>query len=1324
MYRRILLTLSCALFMSVFAAQDYTVSRRISAADGLSNDFVISMAIDGDGYVWVATEAGVNRIAGKTCQTFSRSELTNGRRITSLYWHAESGQMLIGTDRGLVVYRLEDGRVKELTKNDGLIVSSIDDITEAGDKHVWLVYGSGQIQELSLTSFIVSNLELPKVYRNRCAVDDGRGHLYIGHSQHGLSIVSLSDGSVKHFEHQSGNAASLPGNNVRQLIIDDMQRIWVGTDNGLALFLHKTGTFKKVTHPDNNYDENVYDIVQMDDKSLWVASDIGGISILDPEQANSNSSLYYNKTKVTLSSINTRSIVQDEFGNIWVGNHSTGIDFISTQKQKFSLLEYYDTEQKYRPVYAITKDIDNKGVWMAGEDELTLWKNGQLAGRWSGQNKTNRQFTSARCLMADHSGHLWIGVNDQGAFRFDKRTGKIDYVAGIDEGFDVLSFAEDENGRIWIGGEFATYIYQNGAASREETISKTLKAPATYFLPMADNKLFVATLGDGAYVFDLNSKTSKHLSTKEGLPSRKINQVIRDHRQGLWLATDEGLAYLADPAGLTGLKVFGKNQNLRDNHILAIQQDEFGRIWMTTYAGISCYDESTDNFYNYTHLDTHLSGGFSIGAAITDNNGEIYFGSATSACYFNPKNMDDNALLSSPQIITCEAYNPVGSNTEILLLKPDGNGRVYTTYDQNTIRITFTVRDYAQTDLAEYSYMMKGMDDKWYDVGHDHDVVFRGLRPGHYTFILRAKQSSQDWGTAADTRFEIIIKPPFWRTWWAYITYLFIIIFAGTMALRSYKRKLALRNSLELGRRDNLHKQQLNEERLRFFTNITHELRTPLTLIIGPLADLLNDEKLPNAYHKRIDVIHKNAERLKDLINGILEFRKTETQNRKLTVAKGDIGKVVGEICLNFKELNRNPGVNFKYEIANNLPEIYFDSEIVTTVLNNFLSNAIKYTEVGNITTKVWTDYENQLNISVSDTGYGIAPNALDHVFERYYQAKDSHQASGTGIGLALVKALADLHQGKVSVESREGKGSCFTFSISTMNTYPDALHKEDAVTPQKEKDEKTEVSQNGESAAEQPPTLLVVEDNTDIRKYIADTFCEDFNILQAGNGEEGILMAEETIPDIIVSDIMMPKVDGIQLTRQLKEDIRTSHIPIILLTAKNSEVDREEGYDSGADSYLTKPFTAKLLASRIQNLLAARRRLAEHIIANPDILESGLQSSQAPKLGRLDQEFLDKLNHVISDNIMQQDIDLPFVTEKMSMSHSTFYRKIKALTGMTAKEYIRKFRLQHCYRLLQSGDYNVNEAAMMTGFNQMAHFRETFKNEFGILPSEVKKKS
>ena len=320
--------------------------------------------------------------------------------------------------------------------------------------------------------------------------------------------------------------------------------------------------------------------------------------------------------------------------------------------------------------------------------------------------------------------------------------------------------------------------------------------------------------------------------------------------------------------------------------------------------------------------------------------------------------------------------------------------------------------------------MMRGMDDKWYDIAGDDDVVFRGLRPGHYTFILRAKLRSQDWDEARSAQLDITITPPLWRTWWAFLAYALALAAFVIWMVRSYKRRLALQSSLELEKRESLQKQELNEERLRFFTNVTHELRTPLTLILGPIDDLMNDQSLPPSAHRRVAMLQKSAGRLRDLINEILEFRKTETQNRRLTVARGDIGQFVREICLNYKELYRNPKVQFSYDIASDLPKIYFDSEVITTILNNLLSNAIKYTEEGNITVDVKSDTEGMLHIAVSDTGHGIAPDALPHIFKRYYQAEGRHQASGTGIGLALVRSLADLHEGTIIAESREGEGN------------------------------------------------------------------------------------------------------------------------------------------------------------------------------------------------------------------------------------------------------------------------------------------------------------
>ena len=413
--------------------------------------------------------------------------------------------------------------------------------------------------------------------------------------------------------------------------------------------------------------------------------------------------------------------------------------------------------------------------------------------------------------------------------------------------------------------------------------------------------------------------------------------------------------------------------------------------------------------------------------------------------------------------------------------------------------------------------------------------------------------------------------------------------------------------------------------------------------------------------------------------------------------------------------------------ISNDVPPVYYDSEVITSIINNLMSNAVKYTEKGFINLSLTQDQQQQQTvITVEDSGYGIDPTSLPYIFDRYYQVKGEHQASGTGIGLALVKSLADLHQGTLSVDSRLGEGAKFTFSILTDNTYPNALHKED---PEGDNKQETDMLEVIETDTDQRPVLLVVEDNSDIRQYIANSLGDDFQILQAADGAEGLALAREQIPDIIVIDIMMPKMNGIELTRKLKDDINTSHIPIILLTAKDTVDDKLEGYESGADSYITKPFSSRLLQSRINNLLANRRRLSEIILnRKPDSVTSEptqpYVADDEPHLSRLDREFIEKMNRVIQEHIDTENLDMAFMTDKMAMSHSTFYRKVKALTGMTAKEYIRKIRLQRCAELLASGDYNVSEAASMIGFNDLGHFREVFKKEFGVAPSEYSKRN
>lgn len=487
-----------------------------------------------------------------------------------------------------------------------------------------------------------------------------------------------------------------------------------------------------------------------------------------------------------------------------------------------------------------------------------------------------------------------------------------------------------------------------------------------------------------------------------------------------------------------------------------------------------------------------------------------------------------------------------------------------------------------------------------------------------------------------------------------------------------------------LGKKNHEQELELNNERLRFYTNITHELRTPLTLILGPLEDLLKRNTLSPGDSQKISVIHQSAVRLLNLINQILEFRKTETQNRKLCVSRGNIAALVQETGLKYKELNRKPDIEFRIETEQDQMPLFFDKEVVVIVLDNLLSNAVKYTAKGTITLSVYHVQRDGIawtEIKVTDTGYGISAEVLPHIFDRYYQEGSEHQASGTGIGLALVKNLVLLHEGDIRVESLLDKGSSFYISFLTDNTYPHVLHAD---------------SQEKAGVAEEEPEdtgvgkriLLVVEDNRDICDYIADSFSDTFDVKTAENGEKGFEVATACIPDIIVSDIMMPVMNGTVMCRKIKEDVRTSYIPVILLTAKDSLQDKEEGYEVGADSYLTKPFSATLLHSRVLNLLDSRRKLAERFQTASPVKDK--RATIEESLNKLDNEFLEKINRLIEERLSSEKIDIGYLADKMCMSNSTLYRKMKALIGLSTNEYIRKVKMQYAERLLLEGKHNI----------------------------------
>lgn len=833
-----------------------------------------------------------------------------------------------------------------------------------------------------------------------------------------------------------------------------------------------------------------------------------------------------------------------------------------------------------------------------------------------------------------------------------------------------------------------------------------------------NGKLWVGTFGKGVVVFDEDDKKLYNFTTDHSFPSNAVNYMMEDSRKRILVATREGIIIFKDVSQPNIFVSFGAKEGLENTQVRAIQEDHDGYIWISTNGGISRLDEKNKRFYNYNYHDGIPMGDFMDGSTCITPDGTLFFGSQNGACYFNPRELSSPREVSPVTITQFFIYNKQTESRDTRLPVPISNRIVELPYNQNTFNISFNVLDYTQSSQVEFSYMLEGLENAWYSTQGDNQVTFRNIPHGNYVFKVKTRFRNQEWNENA-AQLTVVIAPPLWLTWYAKLGYVILFIFALYALLRFYKRKLDLESSLEVERKQNLNKQELNEERLRFYTNITHELRTPLTLILGPLEDLLSDATLSPKHANKISIIHDSATRLLNLINRILEFRKTETQNRKLSVAKGDLGQLVQEVGLRYKELNPNNKVNYHIHIETEDTEIFYDADMITIILDNLMSNAAKYTSEGDITLSLRSVEENQIKyteISVSDTGHGIDAEALPHIFDRYYQAKSKYQASGSGIGLALVKGLSELHEGILKVESTVDTGTTFTLRLLTENTYPNAIHAQHDMEKKPMDAEETTIT---DTPTENHPIVLVVEDNTDIREYIRSSFTDIYEVITAKDGKEGWELAQARIPNIIVSDIMMPVMDGIELCKRIKEDMRTSHIPVILLTAKDSLQDKEEGYASGADSYLTKPFSAKLLHSRINNLLETRKKIAS-LLALADIQPK--QESAVSSLNKLDNEFLQKITQIIEENLEMEKMDIAFIADKMCMSHSTLYRKIKGLTDMSANEFIRKVKMHKGVELLMSGQYTISEIAYMIGFSSVAYFRQCFKDEYGMSPSDYVK--
>ena len=1363
--------IASTLFLSLLSilqltAQSHSV-KRLGIEQGLSNNYVVSITQDKQGFLWFATEEGLNKFDGTRFITYYKNDLPHnnqgitGNELNRVYADSKRPIIWIATQRdGLNAYNYDEQTFTAYQHNPenphSLITNDVTDISPStqNDDGLWVSTYYRGIEYLNINNGQFTHYNrstVPSLPSNQTwtVLDGGDNNLYIGHVGSGFSIFSLKDKSVKNFQNETGNPTSLPGNDVFCIIKDANGNIWLGTNNGLALYNAANDNF--ITFRNNKNDKyatlcsRILSIRQLKDNRLWIASELNGIAILNLKQGMFLSpeelSIEYiqeGDDSRSLSNASARCIFQDSFDNIWIGTWGGGINFISSKPPLFTTLSYSpipNNENSLNNKVASSLCMDRQGrVWIGtdggginvfeGEKRIAIYR------KESGDIPSNFILAS----LQDSKGNLWFGSYQGGISYYDSRNKRFRSISLMGQSnLDVRTIYEDAQHNIWVG-------YSGGIVVLNPLTMKIIKHYNTdnselhsdFIRSIAQDekgRFWIGTFGDGLGIYTPDLQKIKTFTQRDGFCSNTINQIIQDKQKRMWIGTGEGLVCFLSTNELN-YKTYQRKDGLINTNICAITEDKKGNIWFSNNKGISCYVTNKGCFYNYDHSDDVPAGSFSSSCVTQSKNGQIYFGSINGVCCFNPDiTMNEQpapaAVVTEMKILG--RLSNLENNDMIINLSKGQN--VELSHAQNSFGLTFNVQNYSLVNQVEYVYMLKGLENSWYTVNENNSVTFRNIPPGKYEFLIKARIHNQKWPEEA-TSLTIRINPPLWLTWWAKLIYILVSISITYLILHAYKKKLDLESLYTLEKKNHEQEQELNQERLRFYTNITHELRTPLTLILGPLEDMQKEASLPAKQAQKLSVIHQSALRLLNLINQILEFRKTETQNKKLCVSKGNIAPLIYEIGLKYKELNQNTKIDFRIQIEKEEMFLFFDKEIITIVLDNLISNAIKYTEQGRVTLSLHQTMRNEVaytEIKVSDTGYGISAEALPHIFDRYYQESGKHQASGTGIGLALVKNLVTLHEGEIRAESIQNEGSTFYISLLTDNIYPNALHADSTEPVQEEMNQNTELEYSQEATLDtSKPILLIVEDNEEIQKYIVESFTDSFEVIAANNGEEGKLQALSRIPDIVVSDIMMPVMDGITLCKQLKDDVRTSHIPIILLTAKDSLQDKEEGYEVGADSYLTKPFSASLLRSRINNLLDSRKKLVAQFQAQStpgsqiDLSEKRIVIAEA--LSKLDNEFIEKITLLIEENLSSEKIDINYLSDKMCMSGSTLYRKMKALTGLSTNEYIRKVKMKNAERLLLEGKFNISEIAYKVGMNSTGYFRQCFKEEFGVSPSDYLK--
>jgi len=1127
-------------------------------------------------------------------------------------------------------------------------------------------------------------------------------------------------------------------NFIQSILLDKTKAessLWIGTLNGLYKFDTNKETFRRFVHnPMNEFsisNNNIQALLMDKSGCLWVGSELGGI---DKANTNRHYIRHYlpNPLNRENSENNIEYLFRSKSGQIWIGTRG-GFHIFDKSAEKFT--SYRNDPGKANSlsnnfIRCIFQDVNNN-IWIGTGDGLNKFngKTGFVSYHYNPHDQYSLSHSHITAINGTPDGKLIIGTY-WGLNVFDPNTQKFVRYFNDPENPNSLSYSmietvlTDKEGIVWIGTEM-------GGLNRFDPIS-------------------------GHFIHYKNDPANP-----QSISSNNVWAIFDfpvNNRPTLWIGTfGGGLCQFDKKTGI--FKNYTKKDGLRNNIVFFITADLRGNLWLATQGGISILNLQTMKFTNFEMGIIIPEGTF---ACLTDRDGEMFWGGWFGLARFFPDSIKLNPCI--PEIVLTDLKinnQPVHLDTAISY-----NKTLKLTYKENFLSFEFAALDFNRPASNLYLYKMDGIDPDWVatDASRRH-AAYTDLDPGEYVFHVKGSNNDGIWNEEG-TSLKIIITPPWWKTNWAYGFYLLLMVLVIYGAWRFQMNRIRMRHNLEMKQ---LHAEKLEEvDRMKshFFANISHEFRTPLTLILGPLESLLSRHSDKDS-RQELKIMQRSARRLQRLINQLLDLSKLEAGRMKLQVREENIVALLKSFVQAFESLAKLKNIQLVFQAEQENIPAYIDREKLETIVNNLLSNAFKYTpEGGSVVVEISLpplsipplDKEGKLwgvGINISDTGTGIPVDRLPHIFDRFYQVDDSYRREsapldsgrskkvqlgenyyptgqeGTGIGLALTKELVEFHKGEIYVSSHLGKGTTFVIRLpigkeayskdemaeTATPLVPSLIDEEEKGSLETVDTEIQKITESKKDTRKSLPILLIVEDNPDMRVYIRSNLINAYRIIEAEDGQEGFNKCAKVFPDLVISDVMMPKMDGFELCAKLKTDHRTSHIPVILLTARAAAEDKIGGLETGADDYIIKPFDARELQVRVKNLIEQRRKLRERF------RKEGILQPQQVAVTPTDQKFLQKVLEIVESHISDERFSVEAFGKEIGMSRTLLYRKLQALTDYSPNEFIRSMRLNQAAQLLAKQSGNVTQIAYQVGFNNLSYFARCFQRQFGVSPSRYASK-